>query len=109
MKHLTRAGFVVLLLVSPVSGQAPKRRALTIEDYYRIKSIGDIQISPDGQRVAYTVSTKNEDDNTTSIQTYVVPTDGASPGRLIQHHGKDVAAPRWTDDNLLSSVGVENG
>jgi len=102
MKHLSRAGFVALLLVSPASGQAPALRPLAIEDYYRIKSVGDVQISPDGKRIAYTVSTKVEEDNTTSIQTYVVPVDGSAPARLILHQGKDIAAPRWTDDGLLS-------
>ena len=102
MKHLRAAAFTSFLLAGPAFGQLPSLRPLTIEDYYRIKTIGDIVISPNGKKVAYTVSTKVEDDNTTSVQTYVVPTDGTSPARLIQHSGKDIASPGWTEDNLLS-------
>ncbi len=90
------------LLASSVSGQAPKGRPLTIEDYYRIKTVGDTQISPNGKWVAFALSTRIEDDNTTSIETYVVGTEGAAQPRRITHGGASVAAPRWTDDNLLS-------
>jgi dipeptidyl aminopeptidase/acylaminoacyl peptidase len=50
---------------------------------------------------SFTVSTKNEEDNTTSIETYVVPADGSGTPRKIEHQGKNVANPRWTDDNML--------
>jgi dipeptidyl aminopeptidase/acylaminoacyl peptidase len=76
-------------------------RALAIEDYYRIKTVGDPQISPNGRWVAYTVSTRVEEDNTNAIETYVVATDSAATPRRITHEGRDVASPRWTDDNLL--------
>ena len=52
-------------------------RALAIEDYYRIKSVGDPQISQNGRWVAYTVTTRVEEDNTNAIETYVAATDGA--------------------------------
>ena len=101
MKHVATVAVVSLLLASSLSGQAPKR-ALTIEDYYRIKTIGDAQISPNGQWVAYSLSTRIEDDNTTSTETYVVNADGSGTARRITHAGDNVASPRWTDDNLLS-------
>ncbi len=102
MKHVAAVAVAVLLLVSPMSGQAPKGRALTIEDYYRIRSVGETQISPDGRWVAFTLATKGEDDNTTAIETYVVSTEGAAPPRRVTHGGGNVAAPRWTGDHLLS-------
>ncbi len=105
MKHVATIAVVSLLLASSVFAQAPKGRPLTIEDYYRIKTIGDIQISPDGQWVSYALSTRIEEDNTTSIETYVVNTDGSGQPRRITHDGGsggNVAAPRWTDDNRLS-------
>src|SRR5262245_8450172 len=78
-----------------------KGRKLTAEDYYRIKTVGGAQISPSGAWVVFTVSTRFEDDNTTGVETYVVRSDGSGVPRKIQHEGKDVASPRWTDDNWL--------
>jgi len=101
MKHVAAVAVVSLLLASSASGQAPTRRPLTIEDYYRIKTIGDTQISPNGNWVSYTLSTKMEEDNTTSIETYVIRTDGSGQPRKITHDGGNVATPRWTVDNLL--------
>jgi dipeptidyl aminopeptidase/acylaminoacyl peptidase len=80
---------------------AVKGRKLTAEDYYRITTVGSAQLSPSGAWVAFTVSTRFEEDNTTGVETYVVRSDGSAAPRKIQHEGKDVASPRWTDDNLL--------
>jgi dipeptidyl aminopeptidase/acylaminoacyl peptidase len=90
---------VVLLQLTATGMQSG--RALTIEDYYRIKSVGDTQISPDGKWVSFTVTTRIEEDNSNAIDTFVVPTDGSAAPRKITHDGKSVANPRWTDDNLL--------
>src|ERR1041385_3631285 len=102
MKSFLRFAIVALALAGLVFAQtAPKGRVLTIEDYYKIKTIGDPQMSPNGKWVSFTVSTRIEDDNTTSIETYVVPADGSAQPKKITHEGKNVANPRWTDDNLL--------
>ncbi len=91
----------VALTLPSSSLVAQSQRALTIEDYYRIKTVGDPQISPDGKWVAFTLTTRVEEDNTNAIETFVVPADGSAAPRRITHEGKSVASPRWTDDNLL--------
>ena len=115
MKHLATLVIVSIAFSVSASGQAgapatrtvrggveaARGRALTIEDYYRIKTVGDPQISQNGRWVTYTVTTRNEDDNTNAIETFVVPIDGSTPPRLITHEGRNVASPRWTDDGLL--------
>jgi dipeptidyl aminopeptidase/acylaminoacyl peptidase len=104
MKKLVTLVIVSIAFSVSASGQAgvPGRgRALTIEDYYRIKTVGDPQISQNGQWVTYTVTTRAEDDNTNAIDTFVVPADGSAPPRRITHDGRSVASPRWTDDGLL--------
>ena len=101
MKKLVTLVIVSIAFSVSASGQAPRGRALTIEDYYRIKTVGDPQISQNGRWVTYTVTTRIEDDNANAIETYVVATDGSAPPRRIVHDGRSVASPRWTDDGLL--------
>ena len=101
MKHLATLVMISVALGVATSAQTPRGRALTIEDYYRIKTAGDVQISPDGRWVAYSVTTRVEDDNTNAIDTFVAPADGASAPRRITHDGASVAAPRWTENGLL--------
>ena len=100
MKHMIIV-VAALLLAGPASGQAPQGRPLVIEDYYRIGSIGDVQISPDGAFVAYTVSTKIEDDNTNAIDTFVVSANGSSAPRRITHERDSVADPIWVGGRTL--------
>jgi dipeptidyl aminopeptidase/acylaminoacyl peptidase len=97
----TIAAACIALTLPSSSLVAQSQRALTIEDYYKIKSVGDPQISPNGTWVAFTLTTRVEEDNTSTIETFVVPADGSAAPRRITHEGKSVATPRWTDDNML--------
>jgi dipeptidyl aminopeptidase/acylaminoacyl peptidase len=110
MRRSFSVRFFVLatFLVSGVTAATQEqRRPLAIEDYYRVKTVGGTQISPDGRWVAFTVSARVEDDpsakreNQSVTESYVVPTDGSARPRLVQHEGKNVSNPRWSDDNLL--------
>jgi dipeptidyl aminopeptidase/acylaminoacyl peptidase len=91
----------VVLSVGILRAQQPRGRALALEDYYRVQTIPSTQISPDGRWVLFTVATRIEDDNSTRTEAYVVPSDGSSKPRRIVHYGRDIPAPRWSDDNRV--------
>src|SRR5688500_15874337 len=80
---------------------APPRRALQIEDYYRIQTVGRPSISPNGRCVTYSVATRVEDDNSTRTEHWVVLTTGTGTPRRLLHYGRDIASPRWGDDNHI--------
>lgn len=93
---------LLLAVVTPVLAQAPPpRRALQIEDYYRIQTVGQPAISPNGRWVIYSVSTRIEDDNSTRTEHWVVLTTGTAAPRRLLHYGRDVTSPRWGDDNRV--------
>ena len=50
--------------LSPLPGLAAQKRAMTFEDYISLPVVSDPQLSPDGQWVAYTVSTPSLTDAT---------------------------------------------
>ncbi len=67
---------------APPQSRTPSSTALrniTIDDYFQIRDVGQPELSPDGQWVAYTVRTKmlKEDKNETRI--WMVPTHGGDP------------------------------
>jgi len=66
-----------------LSAQGATRRPLTIEDYYTIRTIGAVALSPDGRLVSFTVSTRNEETNGTTSEAWVVPWDGSEPARRV--------------------------
>ncbi len=107
MRFLRLAPALLLPLVCvqiPLRSQPQTGRALVIEDYYRVQSVGNPTISPDAKWVTYTVSSRVEEDNSTETGTWVVAADGSRPPYRVQHYGRDVSGARWTDDNRLEYV-----
>ena len=96
-----RRGSGVTPQTFPTEFAAPEGRTVTIEDYYRVRSLRNPQISPDGRRVAYSVSTPVEEDNGDHAEAWVVPTDGVSEPSHILHDGEEVFDLGWTDEGLL--------
>jgi dipeptidyl aminopeptidase/acylaminoacyl peptidase len=87
-----------------IAGQASSGRALKIEDYYRVRNVGSPSISPDGQWVAFAVTTRVEDDkeaNRSASEGWYVRIDGSAPPEQISPNGGDVTNLRWRDDNRL--------
>src|SRR5438128_2373742 len=61
---------------------AQGKRAPTIDELMKLRSIVDAQISPDGTRVAYVVSTPNLPKNEHDGALFIVPVEGGAPTRL---------------------------
>jgi dipeptidyl aminopeptidase/acylaminoacyl peptidase len=66
-----------LLSVTALHGQA--KRPLAIEDYYRVLTIANPQLSADGQIVRFSVQTRIEADNSSKTEIFTVPTDASAP------------------------------
>jgi hypothetical protein len=92
------------VLAVPLASQQPNAgRALKIEDYYRIQSAGNPSISDDGHWVAFTVTSRIEDDkesNKSLSEGWLVPFEGTAKPTRIQADGS-VTNLRWLEDNWL--------
>ena len=76
-------------------------RALAIEDYYRVKTVGSPEISPDGRWVAFTVGTRVEATNGETSEVWLVPSDGSASPRRASAEGSSAGTPRWGSDGRL--------
>ncbi len=56
----------------------------SIEDYYRVKTVGGLRLSDDGRTVTFTVSTRVEENNQTRTETFTAPTDGSAAPTKIE-------------------------
>ena len=102
--YLSLAMALLLLWTVSISAAPPQKatgRALAIEDYYRIQTLGVPQLAPSGKWVTFTVSTRIEEDNGTKTESFLAPTDRSSKPWLVRHNGKSVGDPRFTDDGWL--------
>jgi len=108
------APIVALVLAMPalagLSAQTSSGRALAIEDYYRVKTVGGPELSPDGKWVAYTVSTRVEATNDNTSEVWLAAFDGSlQPKRVSADAARNLArrpVPRdrgsgGKGDNLL--------
>src|SRR5262249_32833705 len=53
-----------------------QKQPFTVDALLKIARISDVQLSPNGRQVAFTVQTIDLDKNTKPTQIYVIPTDG---------------------------------
>ncbi|MCE2941206.1 MAG: S9 family peptidase [Gemmatimonadota bacterium] len=98
---------VAALLPLSLYAQGPKApRPMELKDWYRVATLSQPAISPDGKRVAVTVTTVREADNKRHQEIWVVPTDGG-PAQRWTSPGTESSAPRWSPDGswlLFSST-----
>src|SRR5205814_3849724 len=64
---------------APRAEVAPGARGATVDDLMKLRSIVDVQIAPDGQHVAYVVSTPNLANNQHDGALFVVSASGGAP------------------------------
>ncbi|MGD2070815.1 MAG: S9 family peptidase [Gemmatimonadota bacterium] len=83
------------------SPDASVRRALTLEDYYAVRSIEAPRISPDGDWVVYAVEIPVEADNGTIRELWLTRTDGSAEPVRVQT-GEIRGAPSWTRDGHVA-------
>lgn len=88
-----------VLLVVPVSAQQPRPWLAT--DYYKLTSLADPQLSPDGRRVAFTVTTVVEDKDKRHNEIWMVAADGSAPVYRYTSPSTEAANPAWSPDGSL--------
>jgi dipeptidyl aminopeptidase/acylaminoacyl peptidase len=99
--HLTAA---ILLPVGLVAARhtacaqtAAARHAFAPSDWYKVTTLSTPALSPDGNKVAFTVTTVREAENRRHSEVWVVPTQGGEPARYTSP-GFESSAPRFSDD-----------
>jgi dipeptidyl aminopeptidase/acylaminoacyl peptidase len=105
--RISRVALFLLVLtplpawVSPTSGAAASPqgapRAFQPNDWHRVTTLAGPAMSPDGRRVAFTVTTVAERENRRHSEVWVVNTAGGDPVRWTSP-GYESSNPRWSDD-----------
>ena len=84
------------LLTFPLAAETT-RRPLKVDDIFALKTVGDPQISPDGNWVAYTVRSLDPKEDSSDTDIYMVPFAGGTPLRLTSSP-KAESHPRFSPD-----------
>src|SRR5688572_6362432 len=98
---MQRLVFVIGLLIS-ITVAAQNKQPVSVTDMLKIKSIGNVTLSPDGSKAAFTVTAiENEADSKWDFryanQLWMVTTDGNSAPRQLTTR-ENASQPAWSPD-----------
>src|SRR5213080_2306196 len=106
MKRFFAVAISLLAVVSFAFGQ---ERLFTIDDLLKVRCIGDPQVSPKGDLVAFTVTNVDKAANKSTTQIYLVPVGGGEVRQLTNDEHSS-ASPRWSPDGeKLAFVSARDG
>jgi dipeptidyl aminopeptidase/acylaminoacyl peptidase len=96
--------FVTILLLALVAAVAAQtaRRPLKLDDMTRFRNVSDPQVSPDGNWVAYVVTTVNAKDDKSNSHIWMTNIDGSN-NRQITFSNESENSPRWSPDGKYLS------
>ncbi|HEY7284984.1 MAG TPA: S9 family peptidase [Vicinamibacterales bacterium] len=112
---ITSASLSVAAWSVRLTAQASRPRPVTVDDLMKLRAIVDVRISPDGERIAFVVSTPSLSGNEHQGALFVVPTHGGGAPKRIGDdvHIFNVPSPvprlRWSPDGKsVSAVAIQN-
>lgn len=107
-KRLTNTVLLILALtVAALAQTAP--HPLKLDDIFRFRDVRDPQVSPDGEWIAYVVSTVDTKEDKSNTHIWMVSFDGKSD-RQITFSQDSESSPRWgTDGKYLSFTSSRPG
>ena len=74
---------LILLCISSISfASTSQKKAFSIEDLYKIKSVGAPVLSPDGSKIAYSIGSSNLTTGKSKTDIYLMDADGKNHTQL---------------------------
>lgn len=101
-RRYLRYSLLLILVVSSFVAAQTARRPLKLDDIFRLRDVRDPQLSPDGQWVAYVVSTVNTKEDKSNSHVWIVKIDGTED-RQITFSQDSESSPRWSPDGKYLS------
>lgn len=104
MRKFFIASFLFLLSIT-----APAQNKLTPELLWKIRRIGEFQVSPDGKNIAFALANYDVQENKGNTDIYLIPVGGGAPRQLTNLKGNENNA-RWRPDGKkIGFLSTESG
>jgi dipeptidyl aminopeptidase/acylaminoacyl peptidase len=108
MKKLSALLLCLGLVPSLILAQTPQKRKLQPNDVYKIKTVSDPRVSPDGNWISYTLTSVDSSKNKRSSDVWMISWDGQQNVQLTNSPDGESQA-KWSPDNkYISFVSSRN-
>src|SRR3712207_420678 len=97
IRLVTAALVIPVCTAAAQTASARAGRAFTPTDWYKLTTLSAPAMSPDGNRIAFTVQTVNERENKYHREVWVVASAGGAPARYTSPSAES-SNPRWSPD-----------
>ena len=88
---------IILLFALAFSVNAQTKRAMTVEDMWKMKRIGGYDVSPDGKTIAFAVTTYKMETNKGNSDIYLIDSDGKNLRPFMNSEAGE-SSPKFTPD-----------
>jgi dipeptidyl aminopeptidase/acylaminoacyl peptidase len=98
LKKVAASLLLSLCAAQAICAEAPAaHRMLTADDFYQVQDVSDPQVSPEGQWVAYVVTSNDRAADEARSAIWMVSWDG-SQRLALTHAASGTSKPRWSPD-----------
>ncbi len=105
---MSRYALVLCCVLAAALPAAGDTRPFNVSDLVAMERISDPQASPDGSRVAFTVTTMDLEANGSRKDLWIAATDGSGVRRMTTDPAADFSA-RWADPETLYFLSTRSG
>src|SRR5262245_59396465 len=91
------AAALLLVVATPPLRAADEPRPLSVDDLFALKTVADPRLSPDGQSVAYTVTSLDAEEDRQQTDVWLSPLSGGDAVRVTTG-AKSATKPRFSPD-----------
>jgi len=111
---LVTATVLLAARAEPALGQAGGQedtapRPIAVDDQFHLQRVGPPVVSPDGEWVAYTLSTEDPEEETSETRIWMRETSGEGEPVPMTRPGESVGAPAWSPDGRYLSFTASRG
>ncbi|HMH43826.1 MAG TPA: S9 family peptidase [Pyrinomonadaceae bacterium] len=107
MKRFFAVSIISLFALATLA--SAQERRFTIDDLLKVRRVGDPQVSPKSDFVAFTITDVDKVANKSTTQIYLVPLSGGEPRQLTNDEHSS-ASPRWSPDgDKLAFISARDG